>query len=241
MAQYVGGFAGLNVTNSQIDSLRADFSGLNKLDSIVDKVLNRLALQSRTQHYVGQVKSGQLKMGEFDYWFADEVRRELGKVLGIVRNKAIAKARAAGAGSSSSAVLRRIYKNSFTGALHILGNRGRLSSRERIVPEPTGGVSGIRRNRTVSKRTEQIRKYYGPDRSFILRFLEGGTDVRTANPSGPTGRGSKATYGARGNIQPRSFFHTLGADMEQAAQQLGETLIQHVEEFVQKQFTEATQ
>lgn len=238
---YVAGFSGLTVTNSQIDALMADFSGLNKLDSVVDKVLKRLALQARTQHYVGQVKSGQLRIGEFDYWFSEEVRKELGKTLGIVRAKALKKAQAAGAGSASSAVLRRMYKNSFTGALHILGNRGRLSSRERIVPEPTGGVSGIRRNRTVSKRTEQIRKYYGPDRSFILRFLEGGTDVRTANPSGPTGRGSKATYGARGNIQPRSFFHTLGADMEQAAQQLGETLIQHVEEFVQKQFTEATQ
>ena len=100
MAQYVSGFVGLSQTNSQIAALKADFSGMIKLDSIVDKVLNRLALNARTQHYVAQVKSGQLRQGEFDYWFADEVRRELGKVLGIVRAKAVAKARAAGAGSA---------------------------------------------------------------------------------------------------------------------------------------------
>jgi len=241
MAEYYGSVKGLNVTNSQIASLRADFSGLDKLDSIIDKTLRRLSLNARTQHYVGQVNRGQLKMGEFDYWFADEVRRELGKVLGIVRNKAVKKAREAGAGDAASAVLRRMYKNSFTAAVHILGNRGRLSSRERVVPEPNGGKSGIRRQRTVSDRTKQIRKYYGPDRSFILRFLEGGTDIRTAQTSGPTGRGSKATYGARGNIAPRFFFHTIGADMEQAARQLGETLMQHVEQYVEKQFTEATQ
>lgn len=237
---YVAGFSGLTVTNSQIDALMADFSGLNKLDSVVDKVLKRLALQARTQHYVGQVKSGQLRMGEFDYWFSEEVRKELGKTLGIVRAKALKKAQAAGAGSAASAVLRRMYKSSYTGAVHILGNRKRLSSRERVVPDPTGGESGIRRVRTVSNRTKQVRKYYGPDRSFILRFLEGGTDVRTANPAGPTGSRSKATYGNRGSLQACSFFHSVGADMEQAAQQLGETLMQHVEQFVEKQFTEAT-
>ena len=237
---YISGFSGLTVTNSRIDTLMADFSGLNKLESVVDKVLNRLALQARTQHYVKQVQGGHLRMGEFDAWFADEVRRELGKTLGIVRAKALKKAQAAGAGSAASAVLRRMYKNSYTGAVHILGNRKRLSSKERIVPEPKGGESGIRRLRTVSDRTKQVRKYYGPDRSFILRFMEGGTDVRTASPAGPTGRRSKATYGNRGSLQPRSFFHTLGADMEQAAQQLGETLMQHVEQFVEKQFTEAT-
>ena len=236
MAQYVSGFVGLSQTNSQIAALKADFSGMIKLDSIVDKVLNRLALNARTQHYVAQVKSGQLRQGEFDYWFADEVRRELGKVLGIVRAKAVAKARAAGAGSAASAVLRRTYKNQYAAALHILGNRKRLSSRERVVQEPTGGNSGIRRIRTVSDRTKQIRKYYGPDRSFILRFLEEGTDVRTANPAGPTGRGSMATYGARGNISPRSFFHTLQSDMDMAAKQLGITLIGHVEKYIETQF-----
>ena len=73
---------------------------------------------------------------------------------------------------------------------------------------------------------------------FILRFLEFGTDVRTAKPSGATGLGSKSTYGARGNIRPRPFFHTISSDMEQAAQQLGETLVNRVESWVDKAFTE---
>ncbi|MBR5879565.1 MAG: hypothetical protein IKY91_08395 [Akkermansia sp.] len=234
---YVGSFKGLNVTNSRIDGLMADFSGLNKLESLVDKVLTRLALSDQVQNQVNQVNRGNLSMGDFDGWFAEIVRKELGKTLGIVRAKAMQKVPAS-AKSAASGILRRMYKNSYTGAIHILGNRKRLSSKERVVPEPDGGKSGIRRHRTVSARTMQIRKYYGPDRSFILRFLESGTDVRTANSSGPTGRRSQATWGNRGNISPRSFFHSVGADMEQAAQELGHTLVTHAEKFIEKKFTE---
>lgn len=238
MAQYVGGFVGLNATNARIDALKADFSGLDKLERVVDKVLQRLAASSRTQHYVNQVKSGSLRMGEFDYWFADEVRRELGKTLAIVRAKAKQKAASAGAGSAASGVLWHQAKEGNRGYVGITSPRGRISSRRRIVPEPTGGASGIRRHRTVEKRTRQINEYFGPDRHFILRFLEFGTDVRTAKPSGATGLGSKSTYGARGNIRPRPFFHTISSDMEQAAQQLGETLVNRVESWVDKAFTE---
>lgn len=47
-----------------------------------------------------------------------------------------------------------------------------------------------------------------------------------------------ATYGARGSIAPRSFMHSVGSDMEQAAQQLGQTLIGYVEKWVEKEFKE---
>lgn len=229
----------LHGTNAVINGLRADFSGLDKLDSIIQKTLQRLQLQGEVQQGMRMLHNGQWSIQSFDGWFAPIVRAELGKVMGIVRNKAIAKARAAGAGSASTAVLRRTYRDEYAMAVHNLGNRKRISSRDRVVKEPNGGKSGIRRHRTISDRTKQIRKYYGPDRSFILRFLDSGTDTRTAMPAGPTGIGSKASYGNRGSISPRSFFHSLSSDIELAANQLGETLIGHVEKWTEQAFTES--
>ena len=239
MAEYIGGFKGLNVTNSRIDGLMADFSGLVNLEKHVDKVLKRLAYSESAQQAAGSVRSGTWSVQEFDGWFAELVRKELGKTLAIIRAKAKEKAATlANAGSAASGVLWHQAKSGNRGYVGINQPRGRISSRTRIVPEPTGGKSGIRRHRTVSERTRNINQYYGPDRHFILRFLEFGTDVRTAKPQGPTGRGSKATYGVRGNISPRSFMHSVGSDMELAAQQLGETLVGQVEKFVEKQFNE---
>lgn len=236
--QYYQTFTGLPNTQGRIDGLMADFSGLEKVEEIVNKVLQRLTLSEQAQANARFVKNGTWTMQTFDGWFSEFVRAELGKTLGIIRNKAVEKARAAGAGDASSAMLRRMYKGEYRGAVHDLGNKRRLSSKERIVPEPSGGESGIRRHRTVSDRTEKIRKYYGPDRSFILRFLDGGTDVRTAKSQGAVGRGSMSTHGARGNIAPRSFFHSLSSDMEQAAQQLGFTLVNNVEKFIEQKFKE---
>lgn len=229
----------LVTTNARIEGLMADFSGMDNLEKIVSSVLHRLDLQSDVRRGVDMIANGSWSIQSFDGWFSEVVRKELGKTLGIVRNKAIAKARAAGAGSASTAVLRRMYRDEYGGNINIAGNRKRISNRKREVPENKGGESGIRRDRYVSARTKELREYYGPDRSFILRFLNKGTDVRTASPYGPTGRGSRATYGNRGSINPRSFFHQLQSDMEQAAQQMGQTLIGHVEEWTKQQFTES--
>lgn len=235
-------FSGLNATNNRLALLQADFSGLKNLDKIINATLKRLSMESRVQGNLALYKSGSMSREEFDGFFAELVRKELGKTLGIVRNKAIAKARAAGAGSAATAILRRMYKSGKEGNINIAGNRGRISSRDRVVPPPSGGKSGIRRERTVKPRTEQLRKYYGPDRGFVLRILEGGRDVYMATSDGPTGRGSKATYGKRGAMMPRNFFfHQMQSDMEQAAQQLGQTLIGAVEKWVEQQFTESTE
>lgn len=231
-------FNNLPQTSKEIGMLTADFSGLAKLDDIVRKTMERLIVSGHVQDNAAQVKNGNMSLQQFDGWFAKLARAELGKTLGIIRNKAVQKAMAGGAGSASGAVLRRMYKKEIEGAVHDLGNRKRISSKTRQVNIQYGGVSGIRRNRSVSGRTEMLRKYYGPDRSFILRFLDGGTDVRVARPNGPVGRGSKATYGSRGNIAPRNFFHSLSADMEAAANQLGMTLIQHVEKWTEQAFNE---
>lgn len=240
MAEILRSFTGLNVTNNRIEGLMADFSGLNKLDRVVSSVLKKLALRDNVTQQVRMVKSGNLSMQEFDGWFSELVRAELGKVLGIVRNKAVGKARSAGrAGSASSAVLRRTYRDEYAVNINIAENRRRITSKKRVVPEPDGGKSGIRRPRTVKDRTRQLREYYGPDRSFILRILDSGRDVFYATPEGPTGRRSKATYGKRGSIAPRNFFfHSMKSDMEQAARQLGYSLTEAVEKWVEQKFTE---
>ena len=233
MAEYINSFKGLSSTNARIDGLMADFSGLQNLEKAVDSVLRKLSLSDKVQANVASTKSGHYTRAQFDMWFAEVVRIELGKVLGIMRNEAVQKASlVAKAGSASSAVLRRMYKGEYAGNINIGGNRGRISSRRRLY-EP-----GTIKPRHVSQRTRNINEYYGPDRDFILRFLEGGTDVRTAKSFGPTGRGSTASWGNRGSISPRPFFQSMGSDMEMAAQQLGKTLAGRVEEWIDKAFKE---
>lgn len=212
--------------------LRADFEGLKNLDKVISSVLHRLALQERVQQQVSMAHSGTISRASFDGWFSEVVRQELGKVLAVQRAKAVQKARQVGAGSASSAVLRRMYKDEYACNINIASPRGRMSSRTRKY-QP-----GWLKQRYVSDRTRKINEYFGPDRGFILRFLEFGTDVRTAKSFGPTGRGSTATWGFRGNIAPRSFFHTMQSDMEQAAQQLGHTLTGHVERWIERAFKE---
>lgn len=232
-------FKGLNVTNNRIGMLRADFSGLQNLDKVISSVLNRLSMTDSVNSRVAAVGKGTMSRQEFDGWMSELVRVELGKTLGIVRAKAVQKARAAGAGSASSAVLRRMYKSGREGNVNIAGGNRRLSSRTRIVPEPDGGKSGIHRNRSVSKRTQELREYYGPDRHFILRILESGRDVYMAHAEGAIGPGSKATHGRRGAIAPRNwFFHSMRSDMEQAAQHLGYTLTTAVEKWIEQKFNE---
>lgn len=235
---YTKGFKNLYATNNRIGMLMADFSGMNKLEERFNKAMDRLLLQPNVAMGVQLTQSGQWSRETFDMFFAEVVRKEIGKQLGIIRGKAVKKAQAAGAGSAAVGVKRRMYRDRLMGNVNIAGHRGRISSRRRTWEEPTGGVSGHRRVRTVSKRTINLRSYYGPDRDFILRFLEFGTDIRYARSQGPKGRGSMATYGNRGVMPQHSFFHTLGADMEQAAQRLGESLIQYVEQFIQKEYTQ---
>ena len=235
MAVY--GLNGLSASQRRLDGLMADFSGLNHLEDVVNKVLERLEVKSRSMQ--NQVRSGSISKEHFDAYFEELIRVELGKTLAIVRAKAVEKATRAGAGSASSAVLRRMYRAGNVGNINIATNRGRVSSRKRVVPEPDGGKSGIKRPRTVKPRTKSLREYYGPDRGFVLRVLDGGRDVFMATPEGPTGRYSKATYGKRGSISPRSFFHTMQSDMEQAAQQLGETLVNNVEQWIEQAFKES--
>ncbi len=197
----------------------ADFSGMKNLEKHVDSVLKSLSLKDNVQQSLSMVRSGAMSREMFDGWMAE--------------------AQQAGAGSAAGSVMRRTYKDSFTSNINIGGHRGRLSRRTRMVPPPDGGKSGIHRNRSVKPRTKTLREYYGPDRDFILRIFSEGRDVFYATPEGPTGRGSKATYGKRGAMAPRwNFVHSMQSDMQQAAKQLGIDLTGYVEKWIETQFNE---
>lgn len=213
-------------TSKVIGTLSADFDGLQKLDDIINAVVKKMLLSDEAKSKRVDVNERRMTMDQFDGWFAPLVRAELGKTLAIMRNKAVSAARRAGAGSASTAVRRRMYKNRWGGNINIYSGK-RISSKKRRYEAG--------HQRTVSQRTRELNEYYGPDRAFILQFLEFGTDERTVEPSGPAGRHSKASWGRRGNITPRSFFHLLGADMEEAANRMGRTLTDHVEKFIQKE------
>ena len=230
---------GLPQTTDRVNMLVSDFSGLVNLDSIVERALKQISLSDNVQRNVALKKSGAISASDFDASFAEVVRVELGKTLGIIRAKAVSKAAAAGAGSASGAVMRRSYKNEYGGNINIGGHRGRMSSRSRVVPPPDGGKSGIRRVRTVKERTKRINEYYGPDRDFILRIFSEGRDVFRATPEGAVGRRSMATYGVRGAMSPRwNFVNSMQSDMMEAAEQLGFDLTKWVENFIETKFTE---
>lgn len=226
----------LNATRGNVEFFSTEYKELEKVNDIITKVLKRLQTKDNVNHQWSMVQNGSMSIEQFDGWFAPLVRQELGKTLGIVRNKAIAKARAAGAKDAATAVSRRTYKDSFDGNINILGNRKRVSFKKRVYPAPTGGKSGILRKRSVQPRTVELYQYYGPDRSFILRFLENGTDIRTAKSSGPTGNRSQATWGNRGRIGARNFFGQVKPEMDAAAKQLGSTLVNYVENWIDEFF-----
>lgn len=194
--------------------------------------MEKLKLDASTQSNLSMVRSGSMSREQFDGWFSELIRKELGKVLAIMRAKAVQKARGVGAGSASSAVLRRTYRDRFGGNINIAENNKLIGNRTRLY------TPGNVKPRHVGDRTRKLNEYYGPNRGFILRFLEEGTDVRTAKSYGPKGRGSMASWGNRGSIAPRSFFHSMSSDMEQAAQQLGQTLKGYVETWIEKEFNE---
>ena len=157
MAEMYTSYKGLPVANNRIEGLMADFSGLNNLESVVYKALKRLEASDKVQNQVAAVKNRNLSMNEFDGWFAELIRKELGRTLGIVRNQAIKRARTAGGLTNSetaTAILRRQYRDEYAGNINIAGNRKRISWKKRTY-EP-----GTKKKRYVSSRTKKLNEYF---------------------------------------------------------------------------------
>lgn len=98
----------------------------------------------------------------------------------------------------------------------------RKASGAMAVPErPKGGRSGIRRNRSRSKRTNQVDGYQGADRSFLLRIVNQGTK------NGPRKAGTRGTLrktANRGELTGKPFFQRAESGMRRASQALGTEL-----------------
>ena len=107
------------------------------------------------------------------------------------------------------AVKFAVYKRLLGGNVSILqkrkasNTRVKLNRRRKLDDNPHQR-GGNRRKRNA--RTEQVDSYFGSDRGFILRFING-TDQRTTR------------YGNRGSIRKTDWFSTVAASHVQAAAQ----------------------
>lgn len=121
------------------------------------------------------------------------------------------------------AVRMAVYRRIFGGQVNILNSR--KASNLRLYEPPRKGTSDPRGrggNRVVrQERTTTMMSYQGKDRGFILRFLNGGTDVRSIHSMGGRDLVNAPKGGNRGSIAPRNWFGQRSQqEMEQAAQHL---------------------
>lgn len=121
------------------------------------------------------------------------------------------------------AVRSSVYKKILGGNINILqpkraGNSTTYRKPRKLDKNPhqRGG------NRTpVSQRTLEMQSYYGKDRGFVLRFLNGGTPVRNTR------------YGNRGMITGRHWFAGKGkTEMEQAAIEIAALIDRTINEII---------
>lgn len=128
-------------------------------------------------------------------------------------------------------IVRRMARNGMVASIDIVGKPS--STRGGGSPSnywTKGGKSGITRERTVKQRTQQIRNYTGSDRNFILHIVNSGREMYEATSGGPTGRGSKATYGRRGAIWGHDFMGQAKPKMDRLAQVYGEKIVELAKE-----------
>lgn len=84
----------------------------------------------------------------------------------------------------------------------------------------TADIIYRKRYRYRSSRTKALQEYAGPSRSFVLRFIEGGTIKRTAG----TKYSSKGGSGNRGIIKAKHFMSTAQSQMSSAPERLWKQL-----------------
>lgn len=153
-----------------------------------------------------------------------DLRKIVRKEIGDVRKKVVqaaAGAMATDPNRSRNAVLGTVYKRVIGGSVSLLDRK--KVKKMRLVKQKRGGKSGIIRNRYVSDRTKQIRGYMPENRGFILRFINKGTQARTAN-----GRGGR---GNRGMIQGKNFFEPVAnAGMKMAAENMRKQVDKMIED-----------
>lgn len=118
------------------------------------------------------------------------------------------------------AVKSAVYRRILGGNVSIFSPRkaGRrcIMTKERKLDRNPHQRGGNRRRR--SSRTEQLEGYYGKDRAFVLRFLNGGTVDR------------QTRFGRRGSVRATRLFEVPAAyHMDWAADALSNTLVTELE------------
>lgn len=133
-----------------------------------------------------------------------DIRKEVRKSLVPARNTLQGTARNAMADDprkAYKAVKIMTYRDGNGGNISIL-NRKSAVKKMALSGQATGGISGIRRKRYISKTTRRTRGYIGADRAFILRFINSGTQARHTQIRNPGMK--KSAY--RGSVSARNFF-----------------------------------
>lgn len=198
-------------------SYTGDFSGVQGRGDVNLAVDNRefIAMVERLQ-YDNLVKSA-------------DIRKVFGKVAKPVKQTVQQGARAAMRKDPRKAWkgVRVITLKNGRGVVVGLLNPRKAGSAMAMPPRPTGGRSGIRRNRKRSARTNQVDGYQGADRAWILRIVNQGT------VNGPREAGTRGTLkktANRGEISAKRFFGRAEAGMQRASQQLAVELGKVIEQ-----------
>jgi hypothetical protein len=125
------------------------------------------------------------------------IRRELNAVKKKVQQAARSSMRSDRRGASR-AVKVRMYKKVLGGNVSI-EYRTKVKTMGVEASHSTGGKSGIKRVRKISKRTRELNAYRGENRNFILKFLNAGTANRITN-------GGTMRPASRGSLSGSGFF-----------------------------------
>jgi hypothetical protein len=124
---------------------------------------------------------------------------------------------------AARAVKSAVYKELFGGNLSILQKRRSGAKyelkRHRKVEQNPKMWGGNRRKVDTGTDAYRLDRYYGADRGFILRFINGGTVSRMSR------------YGNRGSIRQTNWFgHTAPWQMESAAERVAEAINGYIKE-----------
>lgn len=160
-----------------------------------------------------------------------KVKRIIRKVLGEVKKnigRAAKEAMSSDPRQAYKAVRTSVYKRILGGNVNILQKKHASSTGGKYTPTRTikgHQRGGNRRERT--ERTMMLESYTGADRSFVLRFINAGTQGRsikkfTVKEDRQADKWNKhPNTGYRGRITPRNFFGNRSQqEMENAANKL---------------------
>lgn len=142
------------------------------------------------------------------------IRQELADVRKDVR-KAAKNAMKSDPRRAYLGVKTMVYKKIYGGNVSLFNPK--KAGGMRLYEQPKKGRSGIRRRRRISERTIQINSYRGKDRAFILRFINDGTEKRTAYTKNRSKNNKTAN---RGEIRGKGFFSVATGSMQEASKRI---------------------